>query len=817
MSRISALLARPTTLPLLVPCGAVFFLLVLALGNPPQATGLDASWTEVQAWGFLHHVQWGRDLINTYGPLGFLHPYSFYVAGIFPAFIAGQLVLTAAFVYAIGLLFHRARLLEFVLFAVAYLCCFYRLPGDVSWLLTLPIGTAWLMSHDGSKDDGTRAGRGRRLASLLLAIAFAAIALTKFTAFPIWLLCIVAAAVAAGARGRRREALWIAVVFPGAFIAAWLGCGQSLANLPAYLWAGFETASGYRHAQGVAAPPAIEAVGLAVVLVYAAACLVAAWRARRDRAALASIALTPAVAALLWLSYFTRADDFHWPGFFAAMCLLPFALWRNLAPACGRVLPAVLGAAVATSAAMGFVQMPVRDIPHLAVTRISENLAQLGHLAETRALRERQWQASVELAALPQVRARVGRARTDMVTWQQALLLLNELDYAPRPVFQSHIAATASLARLNEAYLLGPDAPEFVLFQLDYVDNRFPMGEDNLALMVLLRRYRPVLAENGFLLLQRDAAVAAPVPVAADFSHAAAERLGAVVAIPRKADATVAFIRIKPSLLGRIYMLLFPEPPLQMTIHADDGQVVRHRLVRLTAATGFVIDPLVQSTHDWLELYFAKPLARARTLQVDTDAPWQLALFERDFAVSWDTLPILHAEATAPASLRAALYPGFSLAPVAPARLRVVQEDQRESVFLHAPARVVFAPAPGRYRISAVYGVQSAALTDPSCVNSSPDGVGVSILITHPGGENLVSHAELDPFHNVQDRGPHRLRVWDVDVNAGDTVEYRVDPGHGGKNTSCDWSYLRDVVFRAGRKDRPTRSSGEILFEDDFE
>ena len=40
----------------------------------------------------------------------------------------------------------------------------------------------------------------------------------------------------------------------------------------------------------------------------------------------------------------------------------------------------------------------------------------------------------------------------------------------------------------------------------------------------------------------------------------------------------------------------------------------------------------------------------------------------------------------------------------------------------------------------------------------------------------------------------------DVDVDDGDSVDYRVDPGHGGNNTSCDWTYVRNLVMvRHGR------------------
>jgi len=39
----------------------------------------------VQGW------VWGRDIIHTYGPLGFLHPYLGYDPAVFPRYAVGRL------------------------------------------------------------------------------------------------------------------------------------------------------------------------------------------------------------------------------------------------------------------------------------------------------------------------------------------------------------------------------------------------------------------------------------------------------------------------------------------------------------------------------------------------------------------------------------------------------------------------------------------------------------------------------------------------------------------------------------------------------
>src|SRR5262249_42870881 len=105
--------------------------------------------------------------------------------------------------------------------------------------------------------------------------------------------------------------------------------------------------------------------------------------------------------------------------------------------------------------------------------------------------------------ALPRVRARVGDDPVDMVSREQGVVLLNRLNYRPRPVLQSYSTFTPFLQSAHADFFRGPRAPEYVLFSLGPIDGRLPTLEDGPALVELIQRYRPVLEEESYLLLQR--------------------------------------------------------------------------------------------------------------------------------------------------------------------------------------------------------------------------------------------------------------------------------------------------------------------------
>ena len=101
-------------------------------------------------------------------------------------------------------------------------------------------------------------------------------------------------------------------------------------------------------------------------------------------------------------------------------------------------------------------------------------------------------------AQLPRCRELIGRASVGVFGQSQAYALHNDLNYRPHPVFQSYVACSRPLMRLNEQFYLSKAAPEYVLFQLRALDQKFPPMEDGLVLRTLLANYQPVITEGPF-------------------------------------------------------------------------------------------------------------------------------------------------------------------------------------------------------------------------------------------------------------------------------------------------------------------------------
>src|SRR5262249_75799 len=214
-------------------------------------------------------------------------------------------------------------------------------------------------------------------------------------------------------------------------LAAWSIIGQHVANIIAFLKNGFEVADGYRHAMGLRAPFAEELVGVLVLASFIALCFRAALCTNQKRQVAAVILPFSIMAILFWLAFFTRGDDYHWPWFFRAMAFLPVALLcvRYVSPT--RTSMTIATVVVTAAVLCSSNESSLAALPREISEKISINLHNLAHLQELQANREADWQRTAASADLPRIRSRIGDARVDMVTWEQGVILLNGLNYAP--------------------------------------------------------------------------------------------------------------------------------------------------------------------------------------------------------------------------------------------------------------------------------------------------------------------------------------------------------------------------------------------------
>jgi hypothetical protein len=199
----------------------------------------------------------------------------------------------------------------------------------------------------------------------------------------------------------------------------------------------------------------------------------------------------------------------------------------------------------------------------------------------------------------PKIKAEVGNSTVDVFGHYQGIALLNDLNYHPRPAFQSYSAYTPFLIRTNAAFYRSDAAPSFVISTFHTIDGRLPTLDDSEALRVLLLDYELVLQENGCLLWRRLGLRRAAIE---EVTELETREIALDQAVPLAEGNLWCVMDIKESTLGRLRGLLYKPPILFISVTDQDDRSTTYRILPGIARGGFILDPYLQSQTDIIGL-----------------------------------------------------------------------------------------------------------------------------------------------------------------------------------------------------------------------
>src|SRR3954454_11153073 len=204
--------------------GVYFWLSFVRLPATSVRDSFPQSWASVLSFASAHHLQWGRDVIFTYGPLGFLTSDYYWGNFFWPILFWGfgfALVISAVLVHFWGQLPALPRIAIFVAAPLLTTPGCLELGADPIYFLSIMLVGIACLPHE-------RPGLARFFAA---GVFFAVISSIKFT-FSLYCLFSVLVIVAAHLRaGTWRGAITLPVSTLAAFLATRAWAGQSLGNI----------------------------------------------------------------------------------------------------------------------------------------------------------------------------------------------------------------------------------------------------------------------------------------------------------------------------------------------------------------------------------------------------------------------------------------------------------------------------------------------------------------------------------------------------------------------------------------------------------
>ena len=611
----------------------LFVLLVATFFDypPPPTFGLDPSWSMALVHFFHEGLQFGPDVVFTYGPLGFLFSKQLHHVALLGPVLLARLVICGFFalvvIHGARRLTPPRRLAYFTFFVLATSLS----PGGsealeaLYWMIIAIVGFE-LIDERGT--DSPAAACARALLCALLAGI-------KFTFLIGVVFFLLLAALRSSLLGRWSRALLLVSAFAAGYVAVWLGSGQHLPNLARYLLTSWEIAGGYHAAMTLHTPAFPFWLGLGALGGLALYAVLYLERSRHRPGGIFRFVGLAAFVYLTWKQGFVRSDG-HMLIFFVG-ALLPVVAFPALLNDESRrqrlaqvvlILTAVLalGGIYRVDAQLKRGNVVLEAPAHL-YRKLRQEAQLLGRPVAYRSEYAGQIDAEKRRRDLPATRSRVGESSMDVLGYEPAIALYNGFTYRPRPVLQSHLVYTPSLARLNDDFYGSDRAPAYALLKIQTIDGRFPPLDDALLLRSFIHRYDYVHTERAYQLWKQRARGRREGSDPLRVLRRATLRLNEPLLLEGLKDSRLwATLRLRPSWAGHIRDAVYKLPLVKLLIEDTTGRRSTFRLTLPQAAIGFIVNPVIEDSGDYacFATGTAKRQVHALTVQVQ---PQDVAFF----------------------------------------------------------------------------------------------------------------------------------------------------------------------------------------------
>jgi hypothetical protein len=592
--------------------GLIVALLGWRVGMNPPGVGLDASWNAGLAMGVEQGLHWGKDIVFTYGPLGFLQTQLVWFTGqTVLSFLYSGLIYV---VFCVGLVWSLRRRLPLPLACLAAFACVAVLPLLEMSLLSAVFACFWLL-----EEGAERTPRQLDLFVVAGATFAAPAALIKLSTGPLVPLVLLIALIGAAA-GARRIVAYL-VLLAGELLVLWLGTGQSLGDIPAFISHTIQISSGYSSAMlrsTDVAPWKVTAASIAA-MVLTLALLAGAWRApwRDRRGRWAGALLVGLTAFAIYKEGIVRVDAGHLTVYFANAAILWVAV--GFGPGRRWWVPAIAVLVFAVS-------LPLRpagtqdNLNFVSNVRFAvdqaRNLVSPGR--REAAMESGRHGMKGTYALKPGALAALRGHTVAVEPWEAAAAWAYRLDWRPLPIFQNYSAYTPTLDRVNAEAVESSDGPERLLrenqqvvdaeFPTADLDDRFLGWDPPEQARAVLCNFAPLWEDERWQVLGR-------VPDRCDPPRSLGTveaEAGEAVPVPTPGPNGVVYVRIDGagvSGLERVQTFLFHAASRHATVNGD----TRYRLVPETAGDGL----LLRAAPGIVETGPFDPVPEAKTLAVE--------------------------------------------------------------------------------------------------------------------------------------------------------------------------------------------------------
>jgi hypothetical protein len=548
-------LKRVFTLHNLLLLAGIYILLPERIFSFPH-NGLDPSWMIALNMAVEQNLVFGRDLIYTLGPLGFLYTgLPVFIPKI--AIILFQIMIFGSIAFIMNFYLQQIKsALAKAGFIVFMLVIYIELFPEKAFLLFL-IFLFFLLYH---------LNRQKRFA--LIFAGFIAL-LTFFVKLNTGLLLTFLLFPYVLFAGYLKIVQW---KFIAAFSLAYFGLLFLLANLLNvdilnYVTTALDIINNYNDAVNIPPMPLVFVIAMAIIMAYGVTLLLNFKYILESRIRIFSIMVISLAFFVLFKEGFVRADG-HTMLFFGKIVPLISILYFFDANKRFRLH---LKYCILFTGLMTILSTQVYFGSHHTLSRVKHNITKVAYrdviFGEYEKQREPMYAHHSSFAEIPEkILERIGNKTVDIIPTDISYIFFNGLNYNPRPSMQSYASYTGRLDGINANKYTSDNAPDFIMYAIGSIDNRHPFWDESKTKMAMLTHYRVVDtfrvisdavnagANEDFILLEKRAQ---PLKMMEGESKTFPYRLGDTLEMPVSENLQYLHIDFKYTFTGKMMRLFF--------------------------------------------------------------------------------------------------------------------------------------------------------------------------------------------------------------------------------------------------------------------
>jgi hypothetical protein len=608
-NQFKELTAREATRTWTILLFSIFFVLLIYTmpwlmdSFAPTGDTLDVSWAWMLGYGLQHHLQWGKSILFTYGPFGFLAN---------PFFYSDHLL------WGIAALVQSTIWIIFGLGFVWILSC--SLPETKTFSrFVLPVAVAWLIGAS-LVDLATRStfigilllifaidGKRKKISVVFLLTAGICLAfgsLIKSTSLIMAFLLVCIYPLLWWYVHARKQNIILSLLpflaFAVSLIALWVLAGQDITNLPAYFQGTWAIASGYTPAMSIHGKSLQTVVALIILVLFIITIFMVLLKKERVLLAQGLILGVPVFWA--WKEGFTRHD----PGFSGGHAMAFFGV-ALLVAAAGLVLLSGRSQRIAIVNVAGIYLLAlVFALPgaNFDFTNEIANYKIFVSLITSKAHRETQQHEETSAIANqfhldPALLDAVKNHSVNIIPWNLMMAQGYHMDLVASPIFQAYSVYTPYLDHLNAQQIWKGKSADKVIYTFESIDGRYPIFDEPATFRALLTCYRTEYASDPYTVLSRSQCVK---PKLTKVGEPIKSGFNTWVVVP--AHASYVDLAVRTTLVGHLMNILYKPDQVHILFKLSDGSIKGpYRFIYPVGSDGLFVKYFINSQNEANRLF----------------------------------------------------------------------------------------------------------------------------------------------------------------------------------------------------------------------